>query len=285
MMDLLEMILILLATLCIGIFASLVGIGGGAFFVPFFNLVLGMPIEDAIGSSLFTIIFISLSSAIYFAWKKRIDYKTALAMELATVPGAIIGANVTELLPEVLLKFIFALFLLGSSVKLIKTVNNKKAYNSPITASKKVKRSRIEWHRTFVDANGNTWDYSINVPTMLIGGFIAGFASGLLGIGGGIVKVPLLTVILGIPVHIATATSTFMMLLTSTSGGTTHYLLGHVHFEIVSISAIGAILGAQIGTRLNTKVSSKNLRKIVAIVFIIMSLYMLYNSISLLLLY
>ena len=277
----LEMIFLFLMTLGAGIVASLVGIGGGVFFVPLFNLFLGMPIEAAIGTSLCTIIFTALSGSLYYIKEKRIDYKTGLIMEITTVPGVIIGATVTELLPEVILKTIFFSFLFFSGFKLISRKNVKKQSDTTFNRPS-LKFLNIGWKRKFIDAQGKEWSYFVNVPVMLICGFFAGFISGLLGIGGGTLKVPILTVILGMPVHIATATSTLMILITSISGGTTHLYLGHVYLHIVLVAGLGAVLGAQIGPRLNIKIPSKYLRKIVGIVLILVATNMAYNTIQLL---
>jgi len=281
MYSILKMILLFLMSLGAGILASLVGIGGGVIFVPMFNLFMGLPIEDAIGTSMCTIIFTSLSGSIYYAKEKRIDYKTGLLMEITTIPGAIVGAATTELLPEVVLKSIFFSFLFFSGFKLIRRKDTKKSSNVAFKRSS-LKFLNIGWERKFTDTQGKEWSYFVNVPLMLMSGFLAGFISGLLGIGGGTLKVPILAIVLGIPVHIATATSTFMILLTSTSGGITHLYLGHVHLEIVLVAALGAILGAQMGPRLNIKVSPRYLRKIVGTVLILVAANMAYNTIYLL---
>ncbi|MCD6164133.1 MAG: sulfite exporter TauE/SafE family protein [Candidatus Odinarchaeota archaeon] len=281
MYSILKMILLFLMSLGAGILASLVGIGGGVIFVPMFNLFMGLPIEDAIGTSMCTIIFTSLSGSIYYAKEKRIDYKTGLLMEITTIPGAIVGAATTELLPEVVLKSIFFSFLFFSGFKLIRRKDTKKSSNVAFKRSS-LKFLNIGWERKFTDTQGKEWSYFVNVPLMLMSGFLAGFISGLLGIGGGTLKVPLLAIVLGIPVHIATATSTFMILLTSISGGITHLYLGHVHLEIVLVAALGAILGAQMGPRLNIKVSPRYLRKIVGTVLILVAANMAYNTIYLL---
>jgi len=275
------MIFLFVMVIIAGMVASLVGIGGGVIFIPLFNLYLGLTIEDAIGTSMFTIIFTSLSGTLYYLKEKRVDYKTGLLMEITTIPGAIIGAATTEILPETVLKAIFFSFLFFSGFKLIRRKDSEKSSN--LTFKKpSLKFLNIGWEKRFVDSQGKEWSYFVNIPLMLTCGFLAGFISGLLGIGGGTLKVPMLTIILGMPVHIATATSTFMILITSTSGGMTHFYLGHVHLEIVLIAAIGAVIGAQIGPRLNVKVSSKHLRKIVGTVLILVAANMMYNTIQLL---
>ena len=281
MYNVIQMIFLFVMVIIAGMVASLVGIGGGVIFIPLFNLYLGLTIEDAIGTSMFTIIFTSLSGTLYYLKEKRVDYKTGLLMEITTIPGAIIGAATTEILPETVLKAIFFSFLFFSGFKLIRRKDSEKSSNFTFKKPS-LKFLNIGWEKRFVDSQGKEWSYFVNIPLMLTCGFLAGFVSGLLGIGGGTLKVPMLTIILGMPVHIATATSTFMILITSTSGGMTHFYLGHVHLEIVLIAAIGAVIGAQIGPRLNVRASSKHLRKIVGTVLILVAANMMYNTIQLL---
>ena len=279
MYNFLKIVFLFVMVVIAGVIASLVGIGGGVIFIPLFNLYLGLPIEDAIGTSMFTIIFTSLSGTLYYLKEKRVDYKTGLLMEITTIPGAIIGAATTEILPETVLKTIFFSFLFFSGFKLMVKKDMERSSNFTFKRFG-LKFLNIGWEKRFVDSQGKEWSYFVNIPLMLICGFFAGFISGLLGIGGGTLKVPILTIILGMPVHIATATSTFMILITSTSGGATHFYLGHVRLEIVLVAATGAVIGAQIGPRLNVKVSSKHLRKIVGTVLILVAANMMYNTIQ-----
>ena len=281
MYDLIRMIILFFLTICFGILASMVGIGGGAFLVPAFVLFLGMPINEAIGTSLFTIIFISLSGSLYYLHQKRVDIKTGLIMESTTIPGAILGAATTEILPAIILKIIFFLFLFFSGVKLFtKKDGSSIMKNNPnFFKNSRLKLLNTGLTRKFVDARGNEWTYYVNIPVLLISGFFAGFLSGLLGIGGGTLKVPIFTIILGMPTPIATATATFMIFFTSLSGGLTHLLLGNVYLEIVAVSATGAVMGAQIGARINVRLSEKYVRKVVGVVLMFVASLMLYSAI------
>jgi uncharacterized membrane protein YfcA len=105
--------------------------------------------------------------------------------------------------------------------------------------------------------------------------FLAGIASGLLGIGGGVLIVPILALIVGMPIHFATATSMFTITFTSTSEAVQHYFAKQINFEYALLLALGSILGAQVGAYLSKKTSGKNLRLIFGLVLVIVGLLMI----------
>ncbi|MHA1723193.1 MAG: sulfite exporter TauE/SafE family protein, partial [Candidatus Baldrarchaeia archaeon] len=177
MYNVIQMIFLFVMVIIAGMVASLVGIGGGVIFIPLFNLYLGLTIEDAIGTSMFTIIFTSFSGTLYYLKEKRVDYKTGLLMEITTIPGAIIGATATEILPETVLKAIFFSFLFFSGFKLIRRKDSEKSSNFTFKKPS-LKFLNIGWEKRFVDSQGKEWSYFVNIPLMLTCGFLAGFISG-----------------------------------------------------------------------------------------------------------
>jgi hypothetical protein len=111
--------------------------------------------------------------------------------------------------------------------------------------------------------------------TMLIGVslcFLGGLGSGLLGIGGGVLIVPIMTLAMGMPIHIATATSLFTMIFTTISGVTQHYLANHISFEYALLLALGTVIGAQVGAYTSKRVSSRSLRIIFGVMLIAVSI-------------
>jgi len=166
----------------IGILAAMFGLGGGFLVVPTLNF-LGVEIHHAVGTSSAAVVFTSLSSALAYHRQRRIHYKAGLLLALTAVPGAYIGAWATSYISAAQLKIIFGVVLFLVAIKIYR-------------------KKSVEPHE--VDLNQIEVDYKI-VP---LGGFIAGIASGLLGIGGGAINVPFLTAI-GLPIHYAVATSSF----------------------------------------------------------------------------
>jgi len=269
-MNIYEIIFLPIIAVLVGIIAAMLGIGGGVFIVPALQL---LPLSTeftpamAAGTSLATIIFTAISSTTVYARQKRIDYKVGILLTTITIPGALVGAYLTSVITEKLLILIFALFLLYVASRMIFTYKlvNLDVFRSRTTG----------WKRRLTDSDGKVFEYIADMRLGLPLSFFAGLFSGLLGIGGGALMVPILHFILAFPMHLAVATSVFIMIFTSTSGVATHIYLGNVHFEYALILTIGVIFGAQIGAYVAKHTSSKTLRRIFGVVLVIVSLRML----------
>ena len=281
--DILTALFLILLGLVTGLIASIAGIGGGVLFVPIFNLLLGIDIKKSIGTSLFTIFFLSLSSGTSYLRKRVVDVKTGLIFELASTPGALVGAYLTIILPAVYLKLIFSLVLIYSGIKMFRKKDRAKSpegniiYGEPHFTNH---FTRFNVKRRITTKDGVTYEYTYNLLFGIILSFFAGVASGMLGIGGGTIKVPAMNLVLGIPIHVAVATSSFMIIFTTLSGIFAHIFLGNIIFEIAAFTIIGAIIGAQIGPRIATRIRKEMLRKIVGIILIIAALRMLISVLA-----
>lgn len=248
----------------------MLGIGGGVFIVPALQLLplsVGFSPQMAAGTSLTMILFTALSSTGGYTRQKRIDYKIGLLLATITVPGAFVGAYLTEIIAEQMLILIFALFLLYVASRMIFSYNL--SIFKSLTDRKHCKVRRL------TDSEGKVFEYFEDIKLGLPLSFFAGFFSGLLGIGGGALMVPILHFALCFPIHLAVATSAFIMIFTSISGVATHVHLGNVQFDYAIILSIGVIVGAQIGAYVAKRTSSKNLRKIFGLVLVVISLRMI----------
>jgi uncharacterized membrane protein YfcA len=212
------------------------------------------------------IIFTSLSSAIGYWRQRRIDYKVGLILTLTTVPGAFAGAYLTSFIEEKLLGLIFGVFLVFVALRMAFQFN---LYHIQIPRIGKI------WHRKIVDSGGTVFEYDTNVKLGLVLSFFGGFSSGLLGIGGGALMVPILHLTMGFPMHVTVATSMFIMVFTSISGAATHFSLGNVHISHAVFVCIGVIFGAQLGAYFSKKISGKNLRRIFGVVLLLVSIRMI----------
>jgi uncharacterized membrane protein YfcA len=233
--------------LLIGIIAALTGIGGGAFIVSLLVLVYAFVPQNAVGTSLTAIIFTAVAATLNFSKQRRIYYKTGLVLAVTTVPGASLGAYLTTILPPRLLGIILGAMLIPIGLYVIADAGH---------------RQRTEG-KTFQLSRKSDSELVRSRDTMLIGVslcFLGGLGSGLLGIGGGVLIVPMMTLAMGMPIHIATATSMFTMIFTTMSGVTQHYLASHISFEYALLLASGTVIGAQVGAYTSKKVSSRNLR-------------------------
>jgi len=226
-------VLIVIAAL-VGIVSAMTGLGGGFLIVPFLVLLFHLEIHQAVGTSLVMIIFTAASATFAYARQKRIDYKVSMILSVGTVPGAVVGAYLTTLISGKLLSALFGVFLLIIALQMV-----RRDY--------KIARSETGLRRTLVDSKGVSFDYTARVAPGLLLSFLGGVASGLFGVGGGVVMVPVMVMVVGMPFHLAVAASMFIMLFTSISGAATHLSFGNIVPVYAFYLSIGIVLGTQIG--------------------------------------
>jgi uncharacterized membrane protein YfcA len=182
----------------------------------------------------------------------RIDYKSGLIFATATIPGAIFGALHTSFISRSLFDTLFGFILLLLSAFLILHPGIGQA---PKDSKKNREASRYGIERSIVDKVGNRYSYSFNAITGISLSFFVGYASSFLGIGGGIIHVPALTYLLNFPVHIATATSHFILVIMAFTGTMVHILTGTFSYGVhkTIYIAIGVVLGARCGAYLSKR--------------------------------
>ncbi len=246
----------------IAIVASLTGIGGGIFIVPVLTLLYEFVPANAVGTSLTTIIFTAVAATLNYARQRRIYWRTGLVLAVTTAPGAYLGAWLTSQLQPRVLGLIFGFFLIFVAVYIVMDLNNlRRSKNQDKASNQKSDSELVKSGKTIAIGAGLS--------------FFGGLASGLLGIGGGLLVVPIMTFTMGMSIHLATATSMFTMIFTSISGVTQHYQADHINFESALLLALGAVFGAQVGAYTSKRVSGKNLRRVFAIVLIISGINMI----------
>lgn len=234
----------------VGAYGTLIGAGGGFVLMPLLILLYPDKSSDLLTSiSLAVVFFNALSGSEAYALMKRIDYKSGLLFAVATVPGAVIGALNTSLVPRRFFDIIFGVLLICGSIFLSLDVKSMALRN-------RGKPSRFQMTHSLTDSYGKHYQYSFNPVTGFILSLFVGYISSFLGIGGGIIHVPVLTYFLSFPIHIATATSHFILAIMALTGTIVHIVKGNfsqgVHLTISL--AIGVVLGAQVGAHLSEKV-------------------------------
>jgi len=239
----------------VGCYGTLIGAGGGFVLMPILLLLYPDQSTDLLtGISLAVVFFNALSGSEAYALLKRIDYKSGLIFSMATIPGAILGALHTSYIPRRTFDLIFAVLLLAGAAFLGWQPPKKEGDDPepPIAG-------RFRLTRRVVDAHGIRYDYAFNGPLGIAISLFVGYVSSFLGIGGGIIHVPALSYLLNFPIHIATATSHFILAIMALTGTVVHILTGTfahgVHRTLVL--AIGVVFGAQIGARLSEKVRGR----------------------------
>jgi len=236
------------------VLGSMIGVGGGFLIVPLLTLGLGIPIHNAIALSLLSIIAVASSATITYASSGYIDYKLGLILETTTVLGAFTGARICILLSPSILMITFGVLLIYVGYRMIKKIEFKEA-----------KLRELSLNR---------------LSAGIISSFFAGLSSGLLGIGGGILKVPIMVLILGIPTRVAIGTSEFMISITSASGSYVYYKAGILNTALAGSAIIGGFLGAQLGSRLGIKIRVELIRMIFGFIMLIFSMSMILRGLG-----
>jgi uncharacterized membrane protein YfcA len=233
----------------VGTYGTLVGAGGGFVLVPMLLLLYPQESPEVITSiSLAVVFFNALSGSIAYMRLRRVDYRSGLLFASATIPGAILGALTTAVIPRPLFDIFLGLLMIGASLFLIFHTDKK--------TGDRGRRLPGCLVRNLIEADGTSHTFSYS-PTVGIGlSLIVGYVSSLLGIGGGIIHVPALVHILNFPVHIATATSHFMLAIMALTGTVVHIAAGAFHHGIrrTIALAIGVLIGAQLGAFLSNRV-------------------------------
>jgi uncharacterized membrane protein YfcA len=259
--------------IAVGCYGTLIGAGGGFVLMPVLLLLYPDQSADLLTSiSLAVVFFNALSGSEAYALLKRIDYRTGLMFSVATIPGAVLGALNTSYVPRRMFDLLFAVLLLAAAAFLGWRPRKDKISRKSFGADRQRAARRL------VDAHGNTYEYEFNwLLGMAISG-IVGYVSSFLGIGGGIIHVPALSYFLNFPIHIATATSHFILAIMALTGTVVHILTGtfsHGVHRTVAL-AIGVVLGAQIGARLSEKVRGRWIIRALAMALGILGLRILF---------
>jgi uncharacterized membrane protein YfcA len=232
-----------------GMVSSMVGQGGGVIYTPI-QLWLKVDIYQAATTSLFLIIIMSLSSSMVFIKAGRIDWPLAIVLESVTTSAAFVGGNLSAHIAKKPLLYVLAAAILVAGISMILQSDNK---GSP----KQCAGGFLSWQRF---RHGQ--QYCINLAIALPVAIMAGFVSGLVGIGGGILKVAAMVLLLGVPMDIAVGTSSVMVGITAAGGFAGHVMQGHWHWQNSLVLAIAVFAGGQIGSRISIGMNKRMLEEI-----------------------
>ena len=270
-----------------GLLGSALGVGGGFLIVPILTLALHLPIQVAIGSSLVAVVANSCTAAGVYTKARLTNVKLGLLLETATVPGAIIGGLAVAFIAPSILSALFGLILLYVAYTMVvrrhlisedglSADNSFTPDNTPNSLSGSLANS-------YYDQNlGKVVTYKVtHVPAGLGASFFAGVLSSLLGIGGGIIKVPVMHLVMGLPMKAAIATSAFMIAITTTVGALLYHYQGYIYPFIVAPLVIGIVIGARVGVELTQRAGGILLRRIFGVFLFLVALLMFLRTANL----
>ncbi len=239
----------------IGTIGTLIGAGGGFILVPLLILTTSFDPVSITAISMAVVAFNAISGTGAYMRSKKVDYKAGIIFALCTIPGSILGVLTTKSIPRDTFDVIFGVVLLALSIFLFIKGGKRKAADSTIP-----KGNGMVWHQ-LTDRDGKHYSYAFNMRYGMILSVFVGYFSPLMGIGGGIIHVPAMTEWLHFPVHIATATSHFVLAIMASVSVITHYIDGSYNdplvFKMVTGLVIGVIPGAQLGAYFSKRVKDK----------------------------
>lgn len=263
----------------IGSLGTLIGAGGGFILVPVMLLAFPELSPEVITAiSLAVVACNAASGSVAYIHSRRVDFKAGIIFALCTIPGSVLGVYTTRIIPRDTFDVFFGMLLIALALFLFLKKRRKK---EDVTVIKE-RRGWIRQHLT--DRQGHTFDYSYDVR---LGGALSvgvGYFSPLLGIGGGIIHVPALSELLHFPVHIATATSHFILAIMATVSVIVHFSGGvysdpHV-MKLVIGFIIGVIPGAQFGAYLSKKITGNIIIRALAVSLGLVGIRILFSAFS-----
>jgi uncharacterized protein len=267
-----DFLFMILGGVVAGLWGSVLGLGGGVLIIPMLTLIFGVPMREAIGASLVCVIATSSGAASLYVKRRLADIRLGMTLELATTLGAIVGGLVAGIIKPQILSVLFSFLLIytaGSMLRRKSESRNRASSNSP-NVSEDV--SSPEYKTT-------------NLPLGMGASFFAGNVSGLLGVGGGIIKVPVMYLFMGVPLKVAVATSNFMIGVTATASAFVYFSRGEVNPLVAGPTMLGVFLGATFGSHIFPKVKTEFLKKLLSFVLLYVALEMLFKGLGLHLLF
>jgi len=257
-----------------GTMGALLGLGGGVFLVPFLVLAAGVPIKTAVGISLITVIATSSTVSAHAAGRQLINLRLGMLLEVATAIGGVMGGLTAYYLSEKTLEILFAAVATGVAIVMLTRLNRRNVISEP-DADPGMLGGR------FFDAEaGRTVIYRVKrIRLALLVSLVAGNVSTLLGLGGGILKVPVLNAWCGVPLRAAAATSAFMIGVTASTGALIYYGQGHILPTLASATVLGVLAGSRVGLRLAERIRARRLKLIMSGILAIVAALMLVRAV------
>ena len=268
-------LILIVGGMAAGLFGSLLGLGGGLLIVPLLTLVFNLPLLTAVGVSLVCVIVTSGASAGVYLERRVANLRLGMVLELFTAVGALAGGLAAFILPENVLELLFAALLVYVAVTMLRGRDPEP----------EVGQAEADEMAADIAAD-NSFRASLSGPGYrvrhlgfgAVGSVVAGVTSALLGIGGGLVKVPVMHVVMGVPLRVATATSNLMIGITASASAIIYLLRGGIDPYVASPTAVGVFFGASLGSRIAHRIDVRILRGLFVAILLYTSWQMLQRA-------
>lgn len=222
-----DLVIYLLCGFAGGAFGGYLGLGGGIIMVPGLTIIGQVPMLTAVPASLTAIVVNSIAASNEYLKRGMVDFELVVVLSFFMVGGNIIGGTLSAVVPVELLRLTMAALMIYSAVSFIRP---------------RAPQPRLSFRQKRTD--------QLIAAALLT--FAAGIAAALLGIGGGIIIVPLLYLFLGQPLTTARGTSSFTIGFSAAAAVAVYYAMGHLDLRVASAVLFGSIIGAKAGGLLGT---------------------------------
>jgi len=200
------------------------------------------------------------------------NIRLGMSLEIMTTIGAVLGGFSANYLPGDVLKKIFSIFLAAMGILMwyrSRSQRNREVEPDPAAS---IQGSYYD------SAEGKTVSYSVRrLPSAMSASFVAGNISGLLGVGGGILKVPVMNLFCGVPMKAAAATSNFMIGVTAVASAFIYFSYGNVHPVYTAAAVLGVLGGSILGTRIGARIRSQTILAMFIVVLFIVAVRMFFQ--------
>jgi hypothetical protein len=261
-----------------GFLGALLGLGGGVILVPLLLFLINIPIHIAAGASIIAVVATSSAAASVYIKDEITNMRLGMFLELATTIGAVTGAFIMAGASEAILKTIFGLSLLYSSgVMWHQMRSNSRSW---IQRENDWLSNKLHLNAEYYDpVRGETIKYGVDrTPITFTISYIAGVISGLLGIGGGGIKVPAMNIISGVPMKAAVATSNFMIGVTAAASALVYIRNGFCDSFVTAPVVLGTLVGSFMGAKYALHVRGTSIKKIFISVLLVLGLRMVLSG-------
>jgi uncharacterized membrane protein YfcA len=274
-LNILEFTIIIFAvSFLAGFLGSLTGLGGGVVIIPALTLLFGVDIHYAIGASLISVIATSSGAAAAYVKEGFTNIRIGMFLEMATTVGALVGAAVAAILPTSTIAVIFGGVLVYSALQ---SSRQKPEYQ---TRQPDKLATALRMNSVYPAGDGFREYFVHRVPGGFGMMFVAGSLSGLLGIGSGAFKVLAMDQIMRIPFKVSTTTSNFMIGVTAAASAGVYLNRGFIDPGLSMPVMLGVLAGSLLGARILIGARSIILRRVFAVVILVLAVEMIYNGIA-----
>lgn len=250
-----------------GILASVLGVGGAVITTPMIRALGATPI-GAVGSTVPAILPGALSGSLRYHREGYINWRVALTCGISGMAFAVVGGWVADVVDARWLMVLTALLVMWCGASLVRDARRQgRAAEVDVTAVAAVEGAAGEAGPAAEPGS----EVRGGAPAMVALGVTAGFLAGLLGIGGGLILTPGLTLGLRLPVKQAIATSLAAVAMMSVTAVTTHIVLGHVEWRFAIPLAVGIVPGARVGARITVGASEQAMRTAAGLLLLVVS--------------